>query len=92
MKVQTDINSPAPYDSLHNSRGDNNCLQCIKLLRSALAGHIYKLCANHTSNSGLTEPLSRAQAIFYALPNNERGTKYRRFTYSAKQNCPRANL
>ena len=24
----------------------------------------------------LTEPLCRAQAIFYALPNNERGTKY----------------
>ena len=23
----------------------------------------------------LTEPLSRAQAIFYSLPNNERGTK-----------------
>ena len=25
----------------------------------------------------LTEPLCRAHAIFYALPNNERGTKYR---------------
>ena len=25
----------------------------------------------------LTEPLCRAQAIFYALPNSERGTKYR---------------
>ena len=25
----------------------------------------------------LTEPLCRAQASFYALPNNERGTKYR---------------
>ena len=32
----------------------------------------------------LTEPLCRAQAIFYALPNNERGTKYRRLTCSAK--------
>ena len=33
----------------------------------------------------LTEPLCRAQAIYYALPNNERGTKYRGMTYSAKQ-------
>ena len=36
----------------------------------------------------LTEPLCRAQASFYALPNNERGTKYRGLTYSARQNCP----
>ena len=36
----------------------------------------------------LTEPLCRAQASFYALPNNERGTKYLGLTYSAKQNCP----
>ena len=36
----------------------------------------------------LTEPLCRAQANFYALPNNERGTKYRGLTYSARQNCP----
>ena len=36
----------------------------------------------------LTEPLCRAQAILYALPNNERGTKYRGLTYSARQNCP----
>ena len=36
----------------------------------------------------LTEPLCRAQAIFYVLPNNERGTKYRWLAYSAKQNCP----
>ena len=34
----------------------------------------------------LTEPLCHAQAIFYALSNNERGTKYRGLTYSAKQN------
>ena len=33
----------------------------------------------------LTEPLCRAQAIIYALPNKERGTKYRGLTYSAKQ-------
>ena len=58
------------------------------LLRSAVAGRIYKLCAKNTSNSGLTEPLCRAQASFYALPNNERGTKYRGLTYSARQNCP----
>ena len=36
----------------------------------------------------LTEPLCRAQASFYALPNNERGTKYHGLTYSARQNCP----
>ena len=32
----------------------------------------------------LTEPLCRAQAISYSLPKNERGTKYRGLTYSAK--------
>ena len=32
----------------------------------------------------LTEALCRAQAIFYSLPNNEWGTKYRGLTYSAK--------
>ena len=32
----------------------------------------------------LTKPLCHAQAIFYSLPNNERGTKYRGLTYSAK--------
>ena len=36
----------------------------------------------------LTEPLCRAQASFYALPNNKRDTKYRGLTYSARQNCP----
>ena len=36
----------------------------------------------------LTKPLCRAQASFYALPNNERGTKYHGLTYSARQNCP----
>ena len=30
----------------------------------------------------LTKPLSRAQAIFYSLPNNEWGNKYRGLTYS----------
>ena len=33
----------------------------------------------------LTEPLCHAQAIIYALPNKERGTKYRGLTFSAKQ-------
>ena len=33
----------------------------------------------------LTKPLCRTQAIFYSLPNNERGTKYLGLTYSAKQ-------
>ena len=33
----------------------------------------------------LTEPLCRAQATFYALPNNEPGTIYCGLTYSAKQ-------
>ena len=32
----------------------------------------------------LTEPLCRAQAIFYSLPNNEWGTKYRGLSYSVK--------
>ena len=32
----------------------------------------------------LTKPLCRAQAIFYSLPNNEWGTKYRGMTFSAK--------
>ena len=32
----------------------------------------------------LTEPLCLAQAIFYSLPMNEWGTKYRGLTYSAK--------
>ena len=58
------------------------------LLRSAVAGRIYKLCAKIHQIQVLTEPLCRAQASFYALPNNERGTKYRGLTYSARQNCP----
>ena len=32
----------------------------------------------------LTKALCRAQAIFYSLPHNEWGTKYRGLTYSAK--------
>ena len=34
----------------------------------------------------LTESLCRAQAIFYALSNNRRGTKYRGFTFSGRVN------
>ena len=33
----------------------------------------------------LTEPLCRAQAMFYLMPNIEWGTKYRWVTHSAKQ-------
>ena len=32
-----------------------------------------------------TKPLCRAQAIFYSLPNNDWGTKYRGVTYSASK-------
>ena len=53
-------------------------------LRSAMAGRLYKHHSKHTSNSGLTKPLCRANAIFYSLPNNEWGTKYRGLPYSAK--------
>ena len=52
-------------------------MNLLHLLRSALAGRIYKLCANHHQIQVLTEPLCLAQAILNALPNNERGTKYR---------------
>ena len=36
----------------------------------------------------LTKPLCRAQAIFYSLPNNELGTKYRGFDLHREVNCP----
>ena len=55
------------------------------LLRSAVAGRIYKLCAKHTSNSGFDRTFMPCLGYFYALPNKERGTKYRGLTYSAKQ-------
>ena len=54
------------------------------LLRSATAVYINFVINIHQIQV-LTEPLCRAQAIFYALPNNERGTKYRGLTYIAKQ-------
>ena len=49
--------------------------------------HIQTLCKS-PSKSISTEPLCLAQAILNALPNNERGTKYRGLTYSARQKCP----
>ena len=60
-------------------------MNILHLLRSAVAGRIYKLCANHHQIQVLTEPLCLAEAILNALPNNERGTKYRGLTYSASE-------
>ena len=57
----------------------------LSLLRSAVAGRIYKLCAKHKSNSGFDRTFMPCSGLFYALPNNEQGIKYRRLTYSAKQ-------
>ena len=54
----------------------------------AVAGLIYNLCANHTSNSGFDRTFMLCSGYFYALPNNQGGTKYSGLTYSAKQNCP----
>ena len=62
---------------------DHLCYFCLVLLRSAV-DFVLKIHQIQV----LTEPLCRAQASFYALPNNERGTKYRGLTYSARQNCP----
>ena len=50
-----------------------------------MAGRIYKLCAKHTSNSGFDRTFMPCSGYFYALSNNERGTKHRGLTYSAKQ-------
>ena len=50
-----------------------------------MAGRIYKLCAKHTSNPGFDRTFMLCSGYFYALPNNERGTKYRGLTYSANQ-------
>ena len=49
---------------------------------------VFVVFPDHTHLLFLTEPLCRAQAIFYALLNNERGTKYCGLTYRARQNCP----
>ena len=55
------------------------------LLRSAMAGRLYKLQSKHTSNSGFDQTLMPCSGyIFYSLPNNEWGTKYHGLTYSAK--------
>ena len=51
-------------------------------------GRIYNLCASHTSNPGFDRTFMPCSGYFYAPPNNERSTKYRGLTYSAKQNCP----
>ena len=59
--------------------------QSVSLLRSTVAGRIYKLRAKHTSNSGFDRTFKPCSGYFYALPNNERGTKYRGLTYSAKR-------
>ena len=50
-----------------------------------MAGRIYKLCAKHTSFSGFDRTFMPRSYYFFALPINERGTKYRGLTYSAKQ-------
>ena len=50
-----------------------------------MAGHIYKLCAKHTSNSGFDRAFMPCSGYFNALPNNEQGTKHRGLTYCAKQ-------
>ena len=42
-----------------------------------MAGRLYNVHENTHQIQVLTEPLCRAQAIFYTLPTNERGTKYR---------------
>ena len=54
------------------------------LLRSAMAGRLYKLQSNTHQILVLTKPLCSTLAIFYSLPNNEGGTKYRGLTYSTK--------
>ena len=51
-----------------------------------MASGLYNVHANTHKIQDLTEFLCRTQAIFYALPNNRRGTKYRGFTYSARVN------
>ena len=38
--------------------------------------------------NGFVRTFMPCLGYFYALPNNERGTKYRGLTYSARQNCP----
>ena len=61
----------------------NKKLEFQNCIIAVMADRLYKLQSKHTSNSGSTKPLSRAQAIFYSLPNNEWGTKYCGLTYSA---------
>ena len=78
-----------PVEALHqNIFTDRFFCGSFMLLRSSVAGRIYNLCAYHTSNSGFDRTFMPCSCYFYALLNNERGTKYRGLTYSAKQNCP----
>ena len=50
-----------------------------------MAGRICKLSAKHTSNSGFDRTFMPCSGYFYALTNNERVTKYRGLSYSAKK-------
>ena len=66
-------------------------LEIICILERGEKCHSYKIIApyiNFNQNTNqiqvLTKLLCCAQAIFYWLPNNEWGTKYRGLTYSAK--------
>ena len=87
-KFQLVLNENVPVGQVGHGSSTAMLDESTTLLRSAVAGRIYKLCANHHQIQVLTEPLCLAQAILNALPNNERGTKYRGLTYSARQKCP----
>ena len=43
-------------------------------LRLAMAGRLYNVHANQTSNSGFDRTFMPCSGYFYLLPNNERGT------------------
>ena len=59
-------------------------VNALKILRRPWPAAYINFMQNTHQIHVLTKPLSRAQAIFYSLPNNEWGTKYRWLTYSAK--------
>ena len=46
------------------------------LMRAAIAGRLYNVEVKRTSNSGFDRTFMPCSGYFYALPNNERGTKY----------------
>ena len=58
-------------------------LKCF-FLQSAMADRLYNVHAKHTSKSGFDRTFMPCSSYFYLLSNNEWGTKYRGFTYSAK--------